>query len=176
MSAPEEGAVAKLELLFHRYQAIAVEWATRHYGSRGLAEDAVQEAFMQLFIKAAAGDHAILDGGGSVVIQGAQWAASKMIERARATAAREQRYAAVGLDEDDEWVRAETRTLIDSLCNRLSNEHREALRLHYVAGYPDEASARLLGISTKAFQSRRRRALEAARDVAAPGGRPVSSR
>jgi len=124
----------------------------------------VQEAFIQILTS----DHvpvvAPRGGGEAMVRRNTQWAAFKLFARARASSAREQRYAAVaGVDEDHAWVRIESHELVNTICATLSQAHREVLFLRYVQGHSDVAAAAMLGISTKAFRSRCRRALEEAR-------------
>jgi len=166
MGGTAEEVVLQLEELFCRYQAFALGWAEHRYHDKAFAEDATQEAFLQLFLRATKGGPKTLGGGAAMIRRNTRWAANNLMERARASAARERRSAPVGFDEDAGWVRHEARELVAAVCAPLSTSHRQALQLRYAEGYSDVDSARLLGIPTKAFQSRRRRALEEARKSA----------
>jgi len=165
MAGTTEGAVPLLEGLYGRHRASAVQWAERNLSNRALAEDAVQEAFVQIFIAASTGVLVITDSGAALVQRNTLWAAHKLRGREQSMAAREQQSAVSGLDEDSEWIRHEAREMVAQISEGLSRCHREVLYLRYVQGYPDAACAQLLGIGVKALRSRRRRALVEARKL-----------
>jgi RNA polymerase sigma factor (sigma-70 family) len=159
------GIVRELETLYSRHQASAVDWAERRYGDRSFAEDAVQDAFLELFNSFSKGHRAPAFGGSSMVRRNTRWAAGKLLARARSGESRDHHYAVAGLVEDDAWVRQEWRALIAAICGGLPKHHWEALRLRYIEGHSDSSAARMLGLSVEAFRSRHRRALEEARRV-----------
>ena len=164
MASPAEGVVLDLEGLFSRYHASTVDWAARRYGNRTFAEDVAQEAYVQILAATAKiGCRTTVPAGAAMVRRHTAWAALKLIGRARAAEAREQQYAVIGMDEDNAWVRHEACDLVASICGSLSVCHREILYLRYLEGYSDAECAKLLGITTKAARSRRRRAIVEAR-------------
>jgi len=163
VASPAEEVVLGLEGLYSRCYASAVHWAEQCCGDRALAEDAVQEAFVQILNSVARGNVALLNGGAVVVRRNTRWAAQKLRERASASDVREQHYAAVGLDEDEAWVSQEACDLLGAICASLSERHRQVLHLRYLEGHSDSACARRLGITVDAFRSRHRSALVEAR-------------
>jgi RNA polymerase sigma factor (sigma-70 family) len=159
-----------MEQLYAEQFAPLVEWCARRVGNRHLAEDAVQEASVQLCRRVADGDTQILDAGASAIRRNALWAASKLMARERAIETRQQRAVAIGLDEDALWVARERRELLESVCGRLPRAQRLVLHFRYVEGRPDAEAARKLGITVKAYRRRLDRAVHAARVAfAAPG-------
>jgi RNA polymerase sigma-70 factor, ECF subfamily len=163
VGSAREGVALELERLYQTQYETAVNWAERQFGSRGLAEDATQEAFIQIFRSSVNGQTALLQGGQALIRRNTRWAAYKLRGRTRSIEAREQRYAASGLDSDDAWVRREARELVRTICAELPRCHREVLHLRYAEGHSDIDSARRLGITLGAFRSRHRRAIQAAR-------------
>jgi DNA-directed RNA polymerase specialized sigma24 family protein len=160
MAHPLETAL-ELEALFSRSHAAAVGWAERYCGDPALAEDAVQEAFIQML--RGVDTDTLARGGVASLRRNTRWAAHRLVERSRASAQRDHDYGVAGLDEDSAWVRHEARDFVTSICSGLSQPHREALFVRYVEGYPDALCARILGIGVRAFRSRCWRALTEAR-------------
>jgi RNA polymerase sigma-70 factor (ECF subfamily) len=152
-----------MEQLYAEHFTPLVDWCARRVGDRQLAEDAVQEASIQLWRRVASGDTQILDSGTSAVRRNVLWAASKLVARARALESREQRTVATGLDEDPVWVTRERRQLVEAVCARLPRTQRLVLHLRYVEGLSDAEAAGKVGMTVKAYRRRLDRALDAAR-------------
>jgi RNA polymerase sigma factor (sigma-70 family) len=152
-----------LETLFARHHADTVAWCERAFHDRSLAEDAVQEAFMQLAGRNTVSERLRLERGASLVRRNTHWAAQKLSAHDRSAAAREESSRIIGLREEDAWIRYETRSFVESICQRLPRRHREALHLRYAEGYSDAESAQRLSITVKAFRRRVDRELAAAR-------------
>src|SRR5579864_6793349 len=77
-------ACAALDSLYVRYHQTAVRRCARRTGDVDLAEDAVQEGFIQVLQRLRSGDDDLLDPNPEGVVQrNARWAASKLMARDR---------------------------------------------------------------------------------------------
>lgn len=162
-------AAAAVDSLFHRYHQTAVRRCARRTGDVALAEDAVQEGYIQVLQRLRRGDETLLDNGAEIVVQrNARWAASKLMARDRSVEqkARMLDDPSLGGGHDDPWVRLEMRWELDAILSHLPVSQREVLTLRYVDRLPDAISAERLGMTVKAFRCRLDRALLAARQVA----------
>lgn len=159
---------ARVDALVREHRDIAVAYATRILGDASLAEDAVQRALLQIVLRMRSGDTALLDANPrAVVLRGTRWAALKIVERRAARGQGERRAANVaGVDESEDWDRAEARLLIADILPSLPPHYRDVLRLRYLEGHPDALAAEQLRCSVKAYRRRLDRALYWARLVA----------
>ena len=76
--------VRQWESLYRRYHASTTDWAERRFGSRAVAEDAVQEAFIQLIAHAPSGPVAA-GSERAMIRRHTWWAGHKLMGRARAS-------------------------------------------------------------------------------------------
>lgn len=161
-------AAAAVDSLFHRYHQTAVRRCARHTGDVALAEDAVQEGYIQVLQRLRSGDDTLLDGSAEGVVQrNARWAASKLMARDRSVTQKARMLDDPSLGgHDDPWVMLEMRWELDAILRNLPVSQREVLRLRYVDRLPDAVSAERLGMTVKAFRCRLDRALLAARQAA----------
>jgi RNA polymerase sigma factor (sigma-70 family) len=161
-------ATATVDSLFHLYHQSAVRRCARRTGDVALAEDAVQEGYIQVLQRLRRGDDTLLDGSPEGVVQrNARWAASKLMARDRSVTQK-----ARLLDDpcmsahDDPWSQLEMRWELEAILRHLPISQREVLTLRYVDRLPDALSAEKLSMTVKAFRCRLDRALLAARQVA----------
>jgi len=169
MSATATSPAAAVDTLFHRYHATAVRRCARRTGDVTLAEDAVQEGFVQVLQRLQRGEADLLDPNPEGVLQrNTRWAASKLMARDRAVSqkARMLDDASLVVTGDDPWSRMEMRWELEAILRHLPAAQRQLLTLRYVHRLPDATSAARLGMSVKAFRCRLDRALVAARQVA----------
>jgi RNA polymerase sigma factor (sigma-70 family) len=162
------GASATVEGLFRGYHQTAVRRCARRIGDVGLAEDAVQEGFIQVLQRLRRGDEELLQLSPEGVVQrNARWAASKLMARDRSVSAKARMLDDPSLARhDDPWKLLEMRWEVEAILRCLPESQREVLALRYVERLPDALSAEQLGLSVKAFRCRLDRALVAARQVA----------
>jgi RNA polymerase sigma factor (sigma-70 family) len=172
--AVAEPTLERLERLFADYRARAVSWCERDFRDPALAEDAVQEAFIEIARRMERGDELLGQNGDEAMVRrNVRWAAHKILARQKALAARELRASTpVGLDQDAAWVRMEAREFLRQLWPTLSASHRQVLYLRFLEDGPDALTAKQLGVSVKAVRSRSDRALASARMAAAHRARP----
>ncbi len=158
-----------MDSLFHRYHQTAVRRCARRTGDVALAEDAVQEGYIQVLQRLQRGDETLLDGGSPefVVQRNARWAASKLMARDRSVTEKARMLEDPSLSStEDPWLRMEMRWELEAIMRNLPLSQREVLTLRYVDRLPDAVSAERLGMTVKAFRCRLDRALLAARQVA----------
>jgi RNA polymerase sigma factor (sigma-70 family) len=161
-------ATATLDSLYLRYHQTAVRRCARRTGDVDLAEDAVQEGFIQVLQRLRRGDDDLLDPNPEGVVQrNARWAASKLMARDRSVTQKARMLDDPSLSRcDDPWSLLEMRWEVEAILRHLPASQRELLTLRYVQRLPDATSAEQLGLSVKAFRCRVDRALVAARQVA----------
>jgi RNA polymerase sigma factor (sigma-70 family) len=161
-------ATAAVDSLFHRYHQVAVRRCARRMGDAALAEDAVQEGYIQVLQRLRRGDETLLDGSPEGVVQrNARWAASKLMARDRSVTQKARMLDDPSLSADhDPWSQLEMRWELEAIMRNLPVSQREVLTLRYVERLPDVLSAERLGMTVKAFRCRLDRALLAARQVA----------
>jgi RNA polymerase sigma factor (sigma-70 family) len=159
---------ARIDILVRDHRDVAVAYATRILGDAHLAEDAVQRALLQIVLRMRSGDTELLAANPrAVVLRGTRWAALKIAERRAARGQGERRAANVaGVDESEDWDRAEARLLIADILPSLPPHYQDVLRLRYLEGHPDAIAAERLQVSLKAYRRRLDRALYWARLVA----------
>jgi RNA polymerase sigma factor (sigma-70 family) len=163
-----ESPGAAVTALFHRYGELAVRRCAERTGDHALAEDAVQEGFIQVLQRLRGGDEALLSAHPARVVQrNARWAASKLMARDRSTGAKARLLDDPSLHAGtDAMERLEMRWEIEDILAQLPARQREVLNLRYVHRLPDALSAKRLGLSVRGYRCRLDRALEAARQVA----------
>ena len=154
---------------FDHYRETAVQQCARRTGDRHLAEDAVQEGFLQVFQRVRRGDDDVLSlNPEGVVCRNARWAASKLMARQRSVSTRQRMLGELSIvcEEPDVWTQVEMRWEVTSILSSLPESQREVLSLRYFHRLPDSVSAARMGLTVKAFRCRVDRALTAARQVA----------
>lgn len=163
-----QAAAEAVDALFRGYHQTAVRSCTRRLGDRELAEDAVQEGFIQVLQHLQRGGDDLLELNPEGVVQrNTRWAASKLMARDRSLD-----HKARLLDDPsrlrqaDPWSQLEMRWQVEEIMRRLPVSQRAVLALRYVERLPDALSAERLGLTVKAFRCRLDRALLAARQVA----------
>jgi RNA polymerase sigma factor (sigma-70 family) len=163
-----ESPGAAVTALYRRYGELAVRRCAQRTGDHALAEDAVQEGFIQVLQRLRGGDESLLSTHPARVVQrNARWAASKLMARDRASTAKARLLDDPSLrSEADDMARLEMRWEVEDILAQLPSSQREVLTLRYVHRLPDAASAERLGLSVKGFRCRLDRALAAARQVA----------
>ena len=160
----DSGALLDAAFASHREAALAL--AHRILGDAHLAEDAVQQAFLQILVRVRRGDERLLGGNQrAVVLKGTRWASLKLAERDR------DRHAGTDFDADadssvDPWARSEARLLVNDILPELPVHYRDALRLRYLEARPDAAGASTVSVTLKAYRRRIDRALSLARKTA----------
>jgi len=161
-------ATATLDSLYVRYHQTAVRRCARRTGDVDLAEDAVQEGFIQVLQRLRRGDDDLLEPNPEGVVQrNARWAASKLMARDRSVTEKARMLDDPSLSRcDDPWSQLEMRWEVEAILRHLPASQRELLTLRYVQRLPDATSAEHLGLSVKAFRCRVDRALVAARQAA----------
>ena len=161
-------ATATIDSLFHSYHQTAVRRCARRTGDVALAEDAVQEGYIQVLQRLQRGDETLLDDSPEGVVQrNARWAASKLMARDRSVTQKARMLDDPSLSaERDPWSQLEMRWELEAIMRKLPLSQREVLTLRYVDRLPDALSAERLGTTVKAFRCRLDRALLAARQVA----------
>lgn len=159
---------AALDALYHRYGEDAVRRCARRTGDLALAEDAVQEGFIQVLQRLRCGDEDLLSAHPAHVVQrNARWAASRLMARDRSSLDKARLLDDPSVAaECDPWERVDARLVVEEILRQLPLSQRQVLALRYVQRLPDADSADLLGMSVKAFRCRLDRALLAARAVA----------
>jgi RNA polymerase sigma factor (sigma-70 family) len=157
-----------LDTLFVRYHTTAVRRCARRTGDVSLAEDAVQEGFVQVLQRLRRGDDDLLEANPEGVLQrNARWAASKLMARDRSAFQKTRMLDDPSLaGAGDAWAQLEMRWEVEAILRHLPAAQRELLTLRYVHRLPDATSAARLGLSVKAFRCRVDRALLAARQWA----------
>ncbi len=161
-------ATATVESLFRGYHQTAVRRCARRTGDVGLAEDAVQEGFIQVLQRLRRGDEDLLQLSPEGVVQrNARWAASKLMARNRSVGEKARMLHDPAMARmDDPWRLLEMRWEVEAILRCLPASQRQVLTLRYVDGLPDAMSAERLGVTVKAFRCRLDRALSAARQAA----------
>jgi RNA polymerase sigma factor (sigma-70 family) len=159
---------AAVDTLYHRYGEAAVRRCARRTGDHALAEDAVQEGFIQVLQRLQCGDEDLLSAHpGHVVQRNARWAASRLMARDRSATDKARLLDdAAAQAGDDPWAQVEARLVLEEILRQLPMAQRQVLAMRYVQRFPDTVSAGMLGTSVKAFRCRLDRALLAARQVA----------
>lgn len=163
------GAAAAVGTLFDRYRHAAVRRCAQRTGDVALAEDAVQEGFIQVLQRVQRGDSQLLHPNPELVVQrNARWAAAKLMARDRAVSQKAQLLDDPSLvaGTGDPWSQLEMRWELEAILCHLRDSQRVLLTMRYVHRLPDAVSAARLGMSVKAFRCRLDRALLAARQVA----------
>jgi RNA polymerase sigma factor (sigma-70 family) len=154
--------------LFDLYHHTAVRRCARRTGDVALAEDAVQEGYIQVLQRLSRGDETLLDDSPEYVVQrNARWAASKLMARDRSVSQKARMLDDPSLATvHDPWSQLEMRWEVEAILRDLPVSQREVLTLRYVDRLPDALSAQRLGMTVKAFRCRLDRALLAARQAA----------
>jgi len=154
--------------LFHLYHQSAVRRCARRTGDVALAEDAVQEGYIQVLQRLRSGDERLLEGSPEGVVQrNARWAASKLMARDRSVNVKARMLDDPSLSGcEDPWSKLEMRWELEEILRHLPITQRQLLTLRYVDRMPDALSAERMGMTVKAFRCRLDRALLAARQVA----------
>ena len=155
-----------LAALYDRFGRVAYGVALRIVRDPGLAQDAVQEAFLGAWRTAAAFDPA--RGTAST------WLLTLVHRRAVDVVRREQRRRTDPLDEapvasaeatdEDAWLR-ERRREVQAALARLSPDQRQALELAYYGGLSQSELAERLGVPLGTVKSRMFAALARLRDL-----------
>jgi RNA polymerase sigma factor (sigma-70 family) len=151
------------ETAFRAHHAKAVRHCAREFGDRALAEEAVQDAFAEMFARTTRGQPVLTTLAS--VIRFSRWNAQKHKSRERSREGRNAAYCML-TNTDQEWVRTEARELVVSICTELPLRDREVLYLRFVEQQSHETVAQRLGITVKAAERRADRALCHAREVA----------
>jgi RNA polymerase sigma-70 factor (ECF subfamily) len=171
----EEAALAEL---YDRHGGVAYGLAYRVLRDEGLAQDAVQEAFLALWRTA-----------GSFVAERARastWLLTLVHRRAVDLVRREQRRRAEPLDTapepatadtaaDDAWLRLERERVQDAL-RQLPDAQREAIELAYYGGFTQSELAERLGEPLGTIKSRMFTGLARLRELLGEAERPWPTR
>lgn len=160
VDAFRRGDDAAVRAVYQQYSGLSMAVAMRVLGDRGLAEESVQQAFLQAWRNAGA-----FDSGRDL----APWLATITRRTAIDIQRREARRTTSSLDDADPtdsalitmppseeraWEAAQVRLAIDSL----STDEREIVRLHHMEGLTHQLIADHLGIALGTVKSRSFRA------------------
>jgi RNA polymerase sigma factor (sigma-70 family) len=177
LARSDDDALAEL---YDRFGRIAYGIALRVVRDAALAEDAVQDSFLQVWRRAASYDPARARAG--------TWVLTIVHRRAVDLVRREQRRRGEPLESapqsggestDEEAALRSQRRLVQEALRQLPDEQREALELAYYGGYTQSELAERLGLPLGTVKSRmfsglaRLRDLLAEAGVEAPSGRPA---
>ncbi|HEX5503567.1 MAG TPA: sigma-70 family RNA polymerase sigma factor [Thermomicrobiales bacterium] len=163
-----------LAALYDRYGGFAYALAYRILGERGAAEDAVQDAFLNVWRRAASFEA----GRGSARTWLLSIVHHRAIDRLRGTAGRARRdgslddLAAVMAD-DDPWRDVETTLQREALQRGLAalpEDQRRTIELAYFAGYTQTEIAGAMGVPVGTVKGRMRLGLHKLRGLLAGAG------
>ena len=172
-SRADENALGEL---YDRYGRVAYGLALRIVRDRGLAEDAVQEAFLAVWRSA----------GAFLAEQGkpSTWILTLVHRRAVDLVRREERRRAEPLEETDHptgeatdeeaWLRAQ-RQVVQEALRKLPPEQREAIELAYYGGFTQSELAERLGLPLGTIKSRMFTGLKRLRELLAESGLDVDA-
>ena len=172
-SRADENALGEL---YDRYGRVAYGLALRIVRDRGLAEDAVQEAFLAVWRSA----------GAFLAEQGkpSTWILTLVHRRAVDLVRREERRRAEPLEETDHptgeatdeeaWLRAQ-RQVVQEALRKLPPEQREAIELAYYGGFTQSELAEKLGLPLGTIKSRMFTGLKRLRELLAESGLDVDA-
>ncbi len=174
LALASRGDEQSLGELYDRYGRVAYGLALRILRDRGLAEDAVQEAFLAVWRSA----------GGFLAEQGkaSTWILTLVHRRAVDLVRREERRRAEPLDElappnlagseatdEEAWLRAQRRVVQEAL-RKLPPDQREAIELAYYGGFTQSELAKRLGQPLGTIKSRMFVGLKRLRELLAEAG------
>jgi RNA polymerase sigma factor (sigma-70 family) len=160
-----------LAALYARYGRVAYGLALRILRDTGLAQDAVQEAFLQLWRQAASFD--------PTRAKPSTWLLTLVHRRSVDLVRREERRRVEPLDDvppeggeatEDEAALRERRQIVQHALRRLPTEQREALELAYYGGYTQTQLAERLGVPLGTIKSRMFGGLTKLRELLAQAG------
>ena len=172
-SRADENALGEL---YDRYGRVAYGLALRIVRDRGLAEDAVQEAFLAVWRSA----------GAFLAEQGkpSTWILTLVHRRAVDLVRREERRRAEPLEETDHptgeatdeeaWLRAQ-RQVVQEALRKLPPDQREAIELAYYGGFTQSELAEKLGLPLGTIKSRMFTGLKRLRELLAESGLDVDA-
>lgn len=160
MAAREQSALAEI---YDRYGALAYAVAMRVLGDSGRAEDAVQEAFLNLWRGAAGFDPA----RGSLRTWLIASVRNRSIDQLRGRSLRERRELALkpdveaaGAGPEEAAAARQERTAVRAALAELPEEQRQAVLLAYFGGFTQPEIAEMSGVPLSTVKGRIRLALE----------------
>jgi RNA polymerase sigma factor (sigma-70 family) len=160
-----------LAALYDRYGRVAYGLALRILRDAALAQDAVQEAFLQAWRQASSFDAARA--------KPSTWLLTLVHRRSVDLVRREQRRRAEPIEDvpqelgeatDDEAALRERRQIVQHALRRLPPDQREALELAYYGGYTQSQLAERLGVPLGTIKSRMFGGLTRLRELLAEAG------
>lgn len=166
----DANTLAALEELFRGHHRAALASAVGVLHDRQLAEDAVQQAFVQIAVSLrSTGPGLLADNPRAIVLRNVRWAALR-IAHTRHHMVLGDLSEEAGPVEGDASDLAEQRMLCTAILSDLPNHYRQALLLRHVRQESDSRAAEQLGVTVQAYRHRLRRAVEAARVVGRRAG------
>lgn len=166
-----DGDDSALAELHRRHHAAAIAIAFRALRNRSLAEDAVQEAFLQLWKSAALFDPARSKLGTWICVLAHRRAVDIARREARRVLTADQQIEAAPPDSyttEELVVLAEDRRDIQASLARISAPQRRVLELSYFGGMTQREIATALGVPLGTVKSRAFDGLRAMRELVSP--------